>query len=56
MPPPGFTWVDKPHLAALAQPLPHELVGDVVQYGDSNRLCYVRGPDGIMIALAQELP
>jgi catechol 2,3-dioxygenase-like lactoylglutathione lyase family enzyme len=32
-----------------------ELVGDVVQYGDSNRLCYVRGPDGIIIALAQEL-
>jgi catechol 2,3-dioxygenase-like lactoylglutathione lyase family enzyme len=32
-----------------------ELVGDVVQYGDSNRLCYVRGPDGIIIALAQDL-
>jgi catechol 2,3-dioxygenase-like lactoylglutathione lyase family enzyme len=32
-----------------------ELVGDVVQYGDSYRLCYVRGPDGIMIALAQTL-
>lgn len=32
-----------------------ELVGDVTQYEDSYRLCYVRGPDGIMIALSQKL-
>ncbi len=32
-----------------------ELVGDVVQYGDSYRLCYVRGPEGIIVALAHEL-
>jgi catechol 2,3-dioxygenase-like lactoylglutathione lyase family enzyme len=32
-----------------------ELVGDVVQYEDSYRLCYVRGPEGIVIALAQRL-
>jgi catechol 2,3-dioxygenase-like lactoylglutathione lyase family enzyme len=32
-----------------------ELVGEVVKYEDSYRLCYVRGPDGIMIALAEEL-
>ncbi len=32
-----------------------ELVGEVVQYESSHRMCYVRGPDGIMIALAQEL-
>jgi catechol 2,3-dioxygenase-like lactoylglutathione lyase family enzyme len=32
-----------------------ELVGEMVQYGDSHLLCYVRGPDGIMIALAQTL-
>ena len=32
-----------------------ELVGEVVQYEDSYRLCYVRGPEGIMIALAQPL-
>jgi catechol 2,3-dioxygenase-like lactoylglutathione lyase family enzyme len=32
-----------------------ELVGEVTQYDDSYRLCYVRGPEGIMIALAQEL-
>lgn len=32
-----------------------ELVGEVVQYGESHRLAYVRGPEGIMVALAQEL-
>jgi catechol 2,3-dioxygenase-like lactoylglutathione lyase family enzyme len=32
-----------------------ELVGEVVQYGDRYRLCYVRGPEGIMIALAEQL-
>ncbi len=32
-----------------------ELIGEVVQYEDSYRLAYVRGPEGIMIALAQEL-
>jgi predicted enzyme related to lactoylglutathione lyase len=32
-----------------------ELIGDVMQYEDSYRLCYVRGPEGIMVALAQQL-
>ena len=32
-----------------------ELIGQVEQYGDSYRLCYVRGPAGIIVALAQEL-
>jgi catechol 2,3-dioxygenase-like lactoylglutathione lyase family enzyme len=32
-----------------------ELVGEVVQYEDSYRLCYVRGPEGIIVALAEEL-
>ena len=32
-----------------------ELVGEVAQYEDSYRLCYVRGPEGIMIALAEQL-
>ena len=31
------------------------LVGDVVQYVDSYRLCYVRGPEGILVGLAEEL-
>ncbi len=32
-----------------------ELVGEVVQYRDVYRLCYIRGPEGILIGLAQEL-
>ena len=31
------------------------LVGDVVQYEDAYRLCYIRGPEGLLIGLAQEL-
>lgn len=31
------------------------LVGDVVQYEDAYRLCYIRGPEGILIGLAEEL-
>jgi catechol 2,3-dioxygenase-like lactoylglutathione lyase family enzyme len=32
-----------------------ELLGEVVEYEDSYRLCYVRGPEGILVALAQEV-
>ena len=32
-----------------------QLVGEVVQYKDVYRLCYIRGPEGILIGLAQEL-
>jgi catechol 2,3-dioxygenase-like lactoylglutathione lyase family enzyme len=32
-----------------------ELVGEIVQYQDTYRLCYIRGPEGILIGLAQEL-
>ena len=32
-----------------------ELLGEVVQYGDEYRLCYVRGPEGILVALAEQL-
>ena len=32
-----------------------QLVGEVVQYEDSYRLCYIRGPEGLLIGLAQEL-
>ena len=32
-----------------------QLVGEVVQYEDSYRLCYIRGPEGILIGLAEEL-
>jgi catechol 2,3-dioxygenase-like lactoylglutathione lyase family enzyme len=32
-----------------------ELVGEVAQYEDIYRLCYVRGPEGIIVALAEEI-
>ena len=32
-----------------------ELMGEVEQYEDTYRLCYVRGPEGIIIALAEQL-
>lgn len=32
-----------------------QLVGDVVQYENVYRLCYIRGPEGILIGLAQQL-
>jgi len=32
-----------------------ELVGEVVQYEEKYRLCYMRGPAGIIVALAEEL-
>ncbi|MCB1337073.1 MAG: VOC family protein [Maritimibacter sp.] len=37
--------------------VPHggKLVGEVVNYQDVYRLCYIRGPEGILIGLAQEL-
>jgi predicted enzyme related to lactoylglutathione lyase len=32
-----------------------QLVGEVVQYQETYRLCYIRGPGGLLIGLAQEL-
>jgi catechol 2,3-dioxygenase-like lactoylglutathione lyase family enzyme len=32
-----------------------ELVGEVQRYQDSYRLCYVRGPEGIIVELAQRI-
>jgi predicted enzyme related to lactoylglutathione lyase len=32
-----------------------ELVGEVVQYEDVYRVCYIRGPAGIIVALAEDL-
>lgn len=31
------------------------LVGEVVRYGDSYKLCYVRGPEGVIVELAEKL-
>ena len=43
--------------AALARLRAHggELVGEVVNYEDSYLLCYVRGPEGIIVELAEKL-
>jgi predicted enzyme related to lactoylglutathione lyase len=32
-----------------------QLEGELVQYKDAYRLCYIRGPEGLLIGLAQEL-
>jgi catechol 2,3-dioxygenase-like lactoylglutathione lyase family enzyme len=32
-----------------------ELVGEIAQYEDSHRLCFLRGPEGIIIGLAEQL-
>jgi catechol 2,3-dioxygenase-like lactoylglutathione lyase family enzyme len=32
-----------------------QLVGEVVQYEEAYRLCYIRGPEGLLIGLAEEL-
>ncbi len=43
--------------ATLARLRTHgaQLVGEVVQYEDSYRLCYIRGPEGLLIGLAEQL-
>lgn len=37
------------------RPYGAELVGAVVDYQDMYRLCYIRGPEGLLVGLAQEL-
>jgi len=32
-----------------------ELVGEIAQYEDVYRVCFVRGPEGIIIGLAEQL-
>jgi catechol 2,3-dioxygenase-like lactoylglutathione lyase family enzyme len=32
-----------------------ELVGEVVTYGNSYKLCYVRGPEGVIVELAEKI-
>jgi catechol 2,3-dioxygenase-like lactoylglutathione lyase family enzyme len=43
--------------AVLARLKTHgaELVGEVAQYEDEYRLCYIRGPEGIIIGLAEQI-
>jgi catechol 2,3-dioxygenase-like lactoylglutathione lyase family enzyme len=47
--------VDDAVARLCAAPHNAELLGEVVQYKDKYRLCYMRGPAGIIVALAEEL-
>ena len=50
-----FAVTDLDELLGRLQQIGAQLVGDVVQYENTYRLCYIRGPEGIIIGLAQEL-
>lgn len=50
-----FTVEDIDDTLARLGKLGAEFVGEVVQYEDAYRLCYIRGLEGILMGLAQEL-
>jgi catechol 2,3-dioxygenase-like lactoylglutathione lyase family enzyme len=50
-----FTVEDIDDTLARLRPHGAELVGELVQYEDEYRLCYVRGPEGILIGLAEQI-
>jgi catechol 2,3-dioxygenase-like lactoylglutathione lyase family enzyme len=50
-----FAVVDIEDTITRLRPYGAELVGEVARYEDSYLLCYLRGPSGIIVALAQEL-
>ncbi|WP_027341398.1 VOC family protein [Hamadaea tsunoensis] len=50
-----FTVEDIEDTVARLRPYGGELVGEVTRYEDSYLLCYLRGPDGIIVGLAEEL-
>jgi predicted enzyme related to lactoylglutathione lyase len=50
-----FTVEDTDDTLARLEKRGAKLVGQVVQYQDMYRLCYIRGPEGILIGLAQQL-
>ena len=50
-----FAVSDIEEVLARLQALGAELVGEVAQYGDTYRLCYVRGPEGFIVALSEQL-
>ena len=50
-----FAVMDIDDVVARLQKHGAELIGEVVQYEDMYRLCYLRGPEGIMVALAEQL-
>jgi catechol 2,3-dioxygenase-like lactoylglutathione lyase family enzyme len=50
-----FTVDDIDDTLARLRDLGAQLVDEVVQYEDAYRLCYIRGPEGILIGLAEEI-
>ncbi len=50
-----FTVEDINDTVTRLQKIGAELVGEIVQYEDTYRLCYIRGPEHILIGLAEEL-
>jgi catechol 2,3-dioxygenase-like lactoylglutathione lyase family enzyme len=50
-----FAVVDLDAIVARLQARGAELVGTVERYEDSYRLCYIRGPEGIIIELAEQI-
>jgi len=50
-----FTVEDIDETLARLRELGAQLVGEVVQYEQAYRLCYIRGPEGVLIGLAEEL-
>jgi predicted enzyme related to lactoylglutathione lyase len=50
-----FAVTDIDDAVARLQKRGAELVGEVAQYEDMYRLCYLRGPEGIIVALAEQL-
>jgi catechol 2,3-dioxygenase-like lactoylglutathione lyase family enzyme len=51
----SFSVDDLDAVLARVQARGAELVGEVERYGDRYRLCYVRGPEGIIVELAEQL-
>jgi catechol 2,3-dioxygenase-like lactoylglutathione lyase family enzyme len=50
-----FAVEDIDEMLARLRKVGAQLVGEVVQYENSYRLCYIRGPEGILIGLAEQL-
>ena len=50
-----FAVTDIDDVIARLQKHGAELIGEVVQYGDMYRLCYLRGPEGVVVGLAEEV-
>ena len=50
-----FTVADLDETLARLQKIGAQLVGEVVKYEELYRLCYIRGPEGLLIGLAEQL-